>query len=62
MIYGSAMVWNIGKYSCQANIVFLHTTAICLLEVHCFLEVDMKYLQTRFYETNKSLGAPVFGF
>ena len=62
MIYGSAMVWNAGKYSCQANIVFLYTTDICLLEVHCFLEVDMKYLQTRFYETNKSLGAPVFGF
>ena len=62
MIYGSAMVWNVGKYSCQANIVFLYTTDICLLEVHCFLEVDMKYLQTRLYETNKSLWAPVFGF
>ena len=62
MIYDSAMVWNVGKYSCQANIVFLYTTDICLLEVHCSLEVDMKYLQTRLYKTNKSLGAPVFGF
>ena len=56
------MVLNVGKYSCQANIIFLYTTNICLLEVHCFLEVDMKYLQTRLYETKNSLGAPVFGF
>jgi len=62
MIHSSTMVWNVGKYSYQANIVFLYTTDICLLEVHCFLEVDMKYLQTRLSETNKSLGAPVFGF
>ena len=63
MIYSSAMVLNVGKYSyqaksvstsCQANIVFLYTTNICLLEVHCFLKVEMKYLQTRFYETKKS--------
>ena len=62
MIYGSAMVWNAAKYSCQAKIVFLYTTHICLLEVHCFLKVEMKYLQTRLYETKKSLGTPVFGF
>ena len=62
MIYGSEMVWNVGKYSCQAKIVFLYTTDICLLEVHCFLKVEMKYLQTRLYETKKSLGTPVFGF
>ena len=46
MIYCSAMVWNISKYSYQANIVFLYTTNICFLEVHCFLKVDMKYLQS----------------
>ena len=62
MIYGSAMVWNVAKYSCQAKIVFLYTTDICLLEVHCFLKVEMKYLQTRLYETKKSLGTPIFGF
>ena len=71
MIYSSAMVLNVGKYSCQAksvstscqaNIVFLYTTNICLLEVHYFLKVEMKYFQTRLYETKKSLGAPIFGF
>ena len=70
MIYSSVMVLNVGNYSCQAksvstscqaNIVFLYTTNICLLEVHCFLKVEMKCLQTRLYETKKSLGAPVFG-
>ena len=70
MIYSSVMVLNVGNYSCQAksistscqaNIVFLYTTNICLLEVHCFLKVEMKCLQTRLYETKKSSGAPVFG-
>ena len=65
MIYGSAMVLNVGKYSCQAksvstscqaNMVSLYTTNICLLELHCFLEVDIRYIQTRLYETKKSLG------
>ena len=64
MIYGSVMVLNVSKYSCQAksvstscqaNIVFLYTTNICLLEVHCFLKVEMKYLQTRLFKTREEL-------
>ena len=64
MIYSSVMVLNVGKYSCQAksvstscqaNIVFLYTTNICLLGVHCFLKVEMKYLQTRLFKTREEL-------
>ena len=64
MIYSSVMVLNVSKYSWQAesistsrqaSIVFLYTTNICLLEVHCFLKVEMKYLQTRLYETTEEL-------
>ena len=64
MIYSSVMVLNVGNYSCQAksvstscqaNIVFLYTTNICLLGVHCFLKVEMKYLQTRLFKTREEL-------
>ena len=36
------------------HIVSLYVTDICLLEVLCFLEVDMNYLQTRLCELKKS--------
>ena len=46
------------KNKCESRIwePLLWTLNICLLELHYFLEVDMKYLKTRLYKTKKNLG------